>query len=108
MEAVGIIRRVDDLGRVVIPKELGQRVGIGPDDYVELCTEEGRLVVKKYNNEESVLHLLDAIERTLKDYSNSFKSGSTDGLLAQVKDMREKVLEAQEVQVTSKFNGKKG
>jgi len=45
----GIIRRIDDLGRVVIPKEMRQQIKIREGDPLEICsTNEGYILLKKY------------------------------------------------------------
>ena len=48
MKATGIIRRVDDLGRVVIPKEIRRTMKIREDDPLEIYTEKDAVVFRKY------------------------------------------------------------
>lgn len=49
MKATGVVRRVDDLGRVVIPKEIRRSMRIREGDPLELyTTHEGAVVFKKY------------------------------------------------------------
>ena len=49
MRATGIVRRIDDLGRVVIPKEIRRTLRIKEGDPLELfTTREGEVVFKKY------------------------------------------------------------
>ena len=49
MKATGIVRRIDDLGRVVIPKEIRRTLKIKEGDPLELfITEKGEVVFKKY------------------------------------------------------------
>lgn len=48
MKATGIIRRIDDLGRVVIPKELRRTFGIANGDPVEIFTTAEEIVLRKY------------------------------------------------------------
>lgn len=48
MKATGIIRRVDDLGRVVIPKEIRRSVGIREGDPLEIFLYEDCVCFKKY------------------------------------------------------------
>ena len=48
MKATGIVRKVDNLGRLVIPSELRETYGIDPESPVEIYTEEDRIVLKKY------------------------------------------------------------
>lgn len=47
-KATGIVRRVDDLGRVVIPKELRRVYGIADGDPVEIFTTGEEIVLRKY------------------------------------------------------------
>ena len=50
MKATGIVRRIDDLGRVVIPKEIRRTVGIREGDPLEIYTSrEGEVIFKKYS-----------------------------------------------------------
>ena len=50
MKATGIVRRVDDLGRVVIPKEIRRTLRIREGDPLEIYTDrEGEVIFKKYS-----------------------------------------------------------
>lgn len=49
MKPTGIIRRVDDLGRVVIPKEIRRTLRIHEGDPMELYVDSGGIVFKKYS-----------------------------------------------------------
>ena len=50
MEASGIVRRVDDLGRIVIPKEIRKTLRIKEGDPLEIFTDrEGQVILKKYS-----------------------------------------------------------
>ena len=49
MKATGIVRRIDDLGRVVIPKEIRRSVKIREGDPLEIyLTDKGEILLKKY------------------------------------------------------------
>ena len=63
MKATGIVRRVDDLGRVVIPKEIRRTLRIREGDPLEIyLLEDGGCVFKKY----SPLSMNDDVLRTAK------------------------------------------
>ncbi len=50
MKATGIVRRIDDLGRVVIPKEIRRTMRIREGDPLEIyTTREGEVIFKKYS-----------------------------------------------------------
>ncbi len=49
MKATGIVRRIDDLGRVVIPKEIRKTLRLSSGDPLEIFTECDELLLKKYS-----------------------------------------------------------
>ena len=50
MKATGIVRRIDDLGRIVIPKEIRRTLHIRETDPMEIFTDaEGQIILKKYS-----------------------------------------------------------
>ena len=50
MKATGIVRRIDDLGRIVIPKEIRKTLRIRESDPLEIFTDrEGEVILKKYS-----------------------------------------------------------
>lgn len=51
MKETGIIRRIDDLGRIVIPKEVRLKAGISVNDPFEICYNENGVYFKKYRTE---------------------------------------------------------
>ena len=48
MKSVGIVRKVDELGRIVITVELRRKFGIDTGDSMEIYTEDNSIVLKKY------------------------------------------------------------
>lgn len=48
MKSTGIVRKVDELGRVVIPIELRRTLNIGEKDALEIFTEDDTIILKKY------------------------------------------------------------
>lgn len=49
MKATGIVRQVDELGRIVLPIELRRTLGIEMRDPLEIYVEGEQIVLKKYN-----------------------------------------------------------
>ena len=50
MKATGVVRRIDDLGRIVIPKEIRKTLRIKEGDPLEIYTDkEGDVILKKYS-----------------------------------------------------------
>lgn len=48
MKSIGIVRRIDELGRIVLPIELRNKMDIMTKDSVEIFVEEDKIVLKKY------------------------------------------------------------
>ena len=65
MKTTGIIRRIDDLGRIVIPKELRRTLRIKNGDSLEIFVEHEDIILKKYSPMES-------IEEAAEKYVESF------------------------------------
>ncbi len=65
MRATGIVRRIDELGRVVIPKEIRRTLRIREGDPLEIYTDhDGEVVLKKYSP-------IGEIASIAKDYTDS-------------------------------------
>ncbi|MBM7582457.1 AbrB family transcriptional regulator (stage V sporulation protein T) [Caldicoprobacter guelmensis] len=66
MKATGIVRRIDELGRVVIPKEIRRTLRIREGDPLEIYTdEEGEVILKKYSPIEDLSDLADEYVESL-------------------------------------------
>ena len=50
MKATGIVRLIDELGRIVIPKEMRKTFNISNGDPVEIYVENNRIILEKYHN----------------------------------------------------------
>lgn len=61
MKATGIVRRIDDLGRIVIPKEIRRTCNLREGDPMELYLgEDDAIVLKKYDTEPEIAALRTA------------------------------------------------
>ncbi|MDE3839131.1 AbrB family transcriptional regulator [Bacillus methanolicus] len=49
MKSTGVVRKVDELGRIVIPKELRNTFDIKEKDPLEIFVEEDKIILKKYS-----------------------------------------------------------
>lgn len=67
MKETGIVRKIDKVGRVVIPKELRWKYNINIGDMVEIYTDQDSVYLKKYDVESNVMEqveeLYEAVER---------------------------------------------
>lgn len=67
MKSNGIVRRIDDLGRVVIPKEVRRSMRINEGDPLELFVEGDVLCFKKYDTRPELQQTLDSLENQITD-----------------------------------------
>ena len=61
MKTTGVVRRIDELGRIVVPKEIRKTLKIRDGESLEIFLEDGNIILKKYS------HFDD-----LKDFYNKF------------------------------------
>ncbi|RAS77299.1 AbrB/MazE/SpoVT family DNA-binding domain-containing protein [Priestia endophytica] len=55
MKSIGVVRKVDQLGRIVIPKELRDTLAIEVQDPLEIFVEEERLILRKYQAQKACM-----------------------------------------------------
>ncbi|MEC0014812.1 AbrB/MazE/SpoVT family DNA-binding domain-containing protein, partial [Bacillus cereus] len=48
MKSTGVTRKIDELGRIVLPKELRRTLGIAEKDPIEIFVEEEKIILQKY------------------------------------------------------------
>ena len=66
MKATGVIRRIDDLGRVVIPKEIRKNLRIKNGDNLEIyINEEDNIILKRFNQIDKQKDLAEAMCKTI-------------------------------------------
>lgn len=67
MQTTGIIRKIDELGRIVLPKELRKYLNINPGDDFQITIEAEKIILEKYSR-------LQNIEAELINLINCFSS----------------------------------
>lgn len=93
MKATGIIRRTDDLGRVVIPREIRRTLGIHEGDPLEIYIDkDGSVMFKKYHPTFSsqMATMLEQLNNEL-DYVGVENRGDYLRLLAEIKEKIKKI-----------------
>ena len=82
MKATGIVRRIDELGRVVIPKEIRRTLRIKEGDPLEIFTDRDELMLKKYSPIATLDKFSESTARSLNDLSGKLAViCDTDGIL---------------------------
>ena len=70
MKETGIVRRIDELGRVVIPKEIRKTLRLNQGDPLEIYTEKEQLLLKKYSPIGALDDLAQSLAQSLYDATN--------------------------------------
>lgn len=82
MKATGIVRRIDELGRVVIPKEIRSTLRLKSGDPLEIFTDRDELMLKKYSPIASLEKFSEGTAKSLSDLSGHIAViCDTDGVL---------------------------
>jgi AbrB family transcriptional regulator (stage V sporulation protein T) len=72
MKATGIIRRIDDLGRIVIPKEIRKNLRIKEGDNLEVFVQNEEIILRKY----SMMNKINDLAQELTDAIYTFMKHS--------------------------------
>ncbi len=67
MKSTGIVRRIDDLGRVVIPKEVRRTMHIKEGDPLELFMEGEFVCFKRYDSCHPIIQCLETLQECIAD-----------------------------------------
>lgn len=85
MKSTGIIRRIDDLGRIVIPREIRRTMHIHEGDPLEIFTDDGAVLLRKYNPVITVLDTLKSLASEIAETEDLKRRGE---LLQKLSEMR--------------------
>lgn len=91
MNSSGIVRRIDELGRIVIPKELRRTMRLKEGDEMEINASGDSLSLRKYSSFEAVLSGARAIAKLLVDATGAdvLLTSSTKVIIAEGKNKKE-------------------
>lgn len=71
MQTTGIVRRIDELGRIVIPKEIRRTMRLSEGDEMEICVDNGVLLLKRFSEIENMRKYADEIVLILRDFTSA-------------------------------------
>ncbi|NHM30834.1 AbrB/MazE/SpoVT family DNA-binding domain-containing protein [Neobacillus terrae] len=88
MKSIGIVRKVDELGRIVIPMELRRTLDISEKDPLEIYTDGDSIILKKY-----IVDMACSLTGEISDKNRKLANGkiilSPDGAKELVKQLNE-------------------
>lgn len=68
MKLAGIVRRIDELGRIVVPKEIRKTLHIKNGENLEIFINDDQIILKKYSELSNLTELSETITETLNTY----------------------------------------
>lgn len=92
MQSTGIVRRIDELGRVVIPKEIRKTLGIKEGDPLEIFINEGDIVLKKCF---SVNQWISQMIRLREDINRDADIGNREQIVKALDEFLGTIMEAE-------------
>lgn len=95
MEKRGIVRRVDDLGRVVIPKEMRRELGISDGDPLELLLTDEGVFIRPYPRASGIAAYLRNLKQAIQDDSYMGEN-ERKPMLDKVTELERIILEARD------------
>ena len=88
MKATGMVRRLDHLGRLCLPKELRRKMHLGEEDPIEIYVDGDSIILKKYDAAGDMEQLLDNLEKSIRLCETMIPTKKVQKLLGKAKDMR--------------------
>jgi AbrB family transcriptional regulator, transcriptional pleiotropic regulator of transition state genes len=85
MKATGIVRRIDDLGRVVIPKEIRKTHGLADNSPLEIYVDKTGIILRPYQTDVNKKNALKWLENALSDATNNEDKESIESAISYVK-----------------------
>lgn len=94
MKETGIVRKIDRMGRVVLPKELRWKYKINCGDLVEIYTDGEGICLKKYRAESDFMNQVGELYRTVESMEKELRD--TKEIQGDLKNIRHKLEKLQE------------
>ena len=94
MNSTGIIRRIDDLGRVVVPRDMRKSFGLQEGTPLEVCATEEGILFKKYDPGITLMDIVNNLESALDDNYGELGVDKTREIRLCISDLKEILKEA--------------
>lgn len=89
MSSTGIVRKIDDLGRVVIPKEIRKYIGIKDGDSLEIFINKGEIILRKYNASMGLSELVRELDNEFSHVKNDMETETANKIYEHINALRE-------------------
>lgn len=89
MHATGIVRRVDDLGRIVLPKEIRRGMGIKDGTPMEILVNRDEIILKKYYPQKKLSELAQDMKEAVDDIEADLGTETSNAIKRSVRAIQE-------------------
>lgn len=88
MKATGIIRRIDDLGRIVTPKEIRRIYGIADGTPIEIFTDSDGIILRKYRAEDELMNTVNVLSNAVEGYIDDLDCEKVQQIRKHIEEIR--------------------
>ena len=88
MRATGIIRRIDDLGRIVIPKEIRRTYGIADGTPIEIFTNSDGIILRRYCAEDELMNTVNVLSDAVEGYIDDLDCEKVQQIRKHIEEIR--------------------
>ena len=74
MKETGIVRKIDKMGRLVLPKELRWKYNLDCGSLVEIYTEGNNIFLKKYDQDTSIMKQVEELVETMEHFEKDMQT----------------------------------
>lgn len=89
MRETGMVRKIDDLGRIVIPKEIRRQLGIKEGDSLEIFINEDEIVLRKYNTSIGLKELVRRLNNEFSDVKNEMETETANNIYEHIRALQD-------------------
>lgn len=91
MKTTGMSRRIDDVGRIVIPREIRKTLGIKSGDLIEIFTHNKEIVLRKYDVTGGLVELIGRLDSEFSAVRHDLDRETADQMYGHIKDLQDLV-----------------
>ena len=89
MRADGIVRRIDDLGRIVIPREIRRRYGIKEGDPIEIFANKDEIILTKYDVSVGLKELVGRLDNEFFDVKSDIETETANKIYEHINALQD-------------------
>lgn len=89
MRETGIIRRIDDLGRVVIPREIRKQFLIKEGDRLEIFVNKDKIILKKYDVSIGMKELVRRLDEEFSDVKGDIETEIANNIYKHISALKD-------------------